>query len=66
MRKIKLFIIIALSVLLIGYIFKDEILYFDIGDTYYVISYFTIALYLVYLIILVFLIRVFIKKNKQK
>lgn len=66
MRKTIIFLITILSILLIGYIFKEEIIFFDIGDTYYVISYFTITLYLVYLTYVVLILRFILKKIRNK
>ena len=63
MRKV---IILAIIVLLIGYFLRNETLVYCIGDTYYVATYLTLAIYIIYALILSSLITYLVRKVKNK
>jgi heme/copper-type cytochrome/quinol oxidase subunit 1 len=60
----KIIISLAIIILIIGYYFKEEVFVFNVKDTYYVISYFTIAIYILYALGLFALIKFIVSKNK--
>lgn len=59
-------IIISTILLLIGYLLKDEIIYLNIKSTYFVISYFTISIYLFLSLLFFYLVKLLISKIKNK
>ena len=59
-----LIITVACSILLaIGYLFREEFFSFCIGDTYYVITYYGLILWIVYGIIIFFILKLIYKKK---
>ncbi len=61
--KKKLILVIAL--LSIGYFFREETIVFNIKDTYYVISYFTIATYILYCFFIFWILKFVFNKIKK-
>jgi hypothetical protein len=62
MKKIA---IITVLLLIIGYFLKDKTLSLNLGDTYYVITYFTLAIYIIYILILILLFKFIIQKIRN-
>lgn len=64
--KIKIGIIVFCILLIIaGIILKEEFIYINIGDTYYVITYQSLAIFIVLFIIIISAIRFLIKYVKK-
>lgn len=66
MKSILFLIITGLLLLIFGFIFKDERAVVNIGDTYYVATYLTIAIFLNYIlafIVVVKAIKMYVKKQ---
>lgn len=60
--KNKILIISVLLILALGIVFKDEFLFINIGDTYYLITYLSISIFLIGFILLVIFVQ-FISKR---
>lgn len=56
--------LVAAIILILGYIFREETLIINIGDTYYVATYFTLSIYSIYGLITYYLIKFLYKKCK--
>lgn len=67
--NLKKMAVLAILILILGYFFKEETIIYCVGNTYYIITYLTIAIYILYLlalfVILKFLIGL-IKRKKRK
>lgn len=59
-------ILIGTILLLIGYLLKDEIIYLNLKSTYFVLSYFTISIYLFLIVLFFYLVKLLISKIKSK
>ena len=57
--------IIIVILLIIGYLFKDNTLSLNLSDTYYVMTYFTLAIYIVYVLILISVVKFIIRKMRN-
>ena len=58
-------IIISVILILLGYLLRDNIFYINIGDTYYVISYLSISIFLTCLFFLFYFLFFLFKNNSQ-
>jgi hypothetical protein len=65
MKKV-VFIVAILLFLLITFIFRDEFVYFNIGDIFYVISYFTIAIYISSILFFIYIIKFTCKRFTKR
>lgn len=66
MKVSNIFYSIILGIfLLIGFIFKEEFFYISLYDNYYVISYFTIAIFISIIILFIYLFKLIIKNRKR-
>ena len=48
-------VILSAAIITIGYIFKEEFFFINVGDTYYVMTYFSLSIFIIYLIAAVML-----------
>ena len=62
MKKILILVIVILCV---GYFLRDESFVFNFKDTYYFISYFTIAMYILYAFCIFSVLRFIISRTKK-
>ncbi len=62
MKKILILLIVILCV---GYFLREESFVFNIKDTYYFISYFTIAMYILYAFCIFSVLRFIILRTKK-
>jgi len=58
-------IIIIGILLIIGYFLKDKNISINLGDTYYILTYFTLAIYIIYILVLIEIVK-FIKRRFKK
>lgn len=65
-NKMKIIITFSILVLIIGYLFKEKTLVINIKDTYFVMSYFSIAVWIVYGIIIFQILFFIVKWYKNK
>ena len=57
-------LILVIVILCVGYYLREESLVYNLKDTYYVISYFTIAMFVLYGFCIFSVIRFFVLRNK--
>lgn len=60
-KSIILLSIICVFAVILGFIFKEEVLFINIGDTYYVANYFTLSIYLLYFIVVFVILKLLLK-----
>jgi hypothetical protein len=65
-KKVIPFLIVIIVVMLIGYFMREDMIYYNYGDTYYVLDYFIVSLLVSLLIVILTLIVFVIKKILTK
>jgi len=66
MKKLIKIILLLVFILTTGYVFKENTFTFNLSDTYFIIDYFTVAVYIIYFIIVLCLIQYVVIKARKR